>query len=184
MTATIRTAIPILSLVCASLVSTSAFAKTNAAPRLTFDQPLRLHLAEVEVVNTAPPAAAPAAPAAQPAAAAPAVTPVVNAPVVETPKREVGRHHDSNYMGTIAVSALMGALAGGLIGGSLYFLADDQTHVQRIGYWAAGGVLVGAGVGLVQIATQEGQPESTAFRSKLPSDPAPTFRLALLSHQF
>jgi hypothetical protein len=181
MTATIRTAVPIFSLVFASLLSTSAFAKPNATPRLTFDQPLRLHLAEVEVVNTAPPAAAPAAQPAAPAAA-PAVTPVVNAPVVETPRREVARHHDSNYMGTIAVSALMGALAGGLIGGSLYFLSDDQHHPQRIGYWAAGGVLVGAGVGLVQIATQEGSPETTA--SKLPSDPAPTFRLALLSHQF
>ena len=176
MNATIRTAVPILSLAFASLVSTSALAKSNATPRLTFEQPLRLHLAEVEVVNTAPPAAAPAAP--QPAAAAP----VVNAPVVETPRREVARHHDSNYMGTIAVSALMGALAGGLIGGSLYFLSDDQHHPQRIGYWAAGGVLVGAGVGLVQIVTQEGSPETTA--SKLPSDPAPTFRLALLSQQF
>ena len=180
MNATIRTAVPILSLAFVSLVSTSAFAKSNATPRLTFEQPLRLHLAEVEVVNTAPPAAAPAAP--QPAAAAPAVTPVVNAPVVETPRREVARHHDSNYMGTIAVSALMGALAGGLIGGSLYFLSDDQHHPQRIGYWAAGGVLVGAGVGVLQIATQEGSPETTA--SKLPSDPAPTFRLALLSQQF
>jgi hypothetical protein len=183
MTATIRTALPILSLVFASLMSTSAFAKPDARPRLTFEQPLRLHLAEVEVVNTPPPAAAPApAPAAQQPAAAPAVTPVVNAPVVETPKRDVARHHDSNYMGTIAVSALMGALAGGLIGGSLYYLSDDQHHPQRIGYWAAGGVLVGAGVGLVQIATQEGTPETTA--SKLPSDPVPTFRLALLSQRF
>ena len=183
MTVSIRTSVPVLSVAFVSLLSSAAFAKAGATPRLSFDQPLRLHLAEVEIVNTpaAAPAAAPAAPA--PAAQPVATAPVVNAPVVETPTEKVARHHDSNYMGTIAVSALMGALAGGLVGGSLYFLSDSQTHPERIGYWAAGGVLVGTGVGLVQIMTQEGQPE-TASRLKLPSDPAPTFRLALLSHQF
>ena len=181
MTVTIRSVIPFLSAVFVSLLSTAAVAHPNAAPHLSFGQPLRLHLADVEVVNT-PPAQPAAPPAAQPA---PAVTPVVNAPVVETPpaRKEVVHHQEQNYMSTIAVSALMGALAGGLVGGSLYYLSDNQTHPQRIGYWAAGGVLVGAGVGLVQIMVQEGRTETAGLR-RLPSDPAPTLRLALLSQQF
>jgi hypothetical protein len=134
-----------------------------------------LRLAEVEVVNSNPPAAAPAA---APVAAAPVVA---QAPVV-APSHEVVHHHEGSYMGTIALNALFGALAGGLVGGAIYYLSDNQTHPQRIAYWAAGGVLVGAGVGVVQIMA-DSRTESVAM-SKLPHDPAPTYRLALLTSHF
>ena len=130
-----------------------------------------LRLAEVEVVNSNPPAAAPVA-------AAPVVA---QAPVV-APSHEVVHHHEGSYMGTIALNALFGALAGGLVGGAIYYLSDNQTHPQRIAYWAAGGVLVGAGVGVVQIMA-DSRTESVAM-SKLPHDPAPTYRLALLTSHF
>jgi len=146
--------------------------ETDVAPMVP---PLRL--AEVEVVNSNP--ATPAAPAAAPVAAAPA--PVVAAPVVE-PRHEVVHHHEGSYMGTIALNALFGALAGGLVGGAIYYLSDNQNHAQRIAYWAAGGVLVGVGVGIIQIAADD-RTESVAM-SKLPHDPAPTYRLALLTTRF
>ena len=180
MTASIRSATTILSTVLVSLVSTAALAHPNATPRRSFGEPMRLHLAEVEIVNTQPAGTPPAAQPAAPVAAAP----VAAAPVAEThTRKDVVHHKDQNYMSTIAVSALMGALAGALVGGSLYYLADDQTHAQRIGYWAAGGVLVGTGVGLVQLMVQEGD-HATASRVHLPTDPAPTFRLALLNQKF
>lgn len=121
--------------------------------------------------------------------------PVVAAPVVQTPAQPVVAepgprkvvHTDvqpnHNYMSTIAVSALMGGLAGGLVGGAIYYLGD-QEHAVNIAYWAAGGVLVGTGVGILQLAVQENRvSEATALR-KLPSDPVPTFRLALYRTHF
>jgi hypothetical protein len=86
-------------------------------------------------------------------------------------------------MATVFVSALMGGLAGGLIGGAIYYLSDDQTHPVRIAYWAAGGVLVGTGVGIAQIMVQESRVDR-ATASRLPTDPAPTFRLALFQQRF
>jgi hypothetical protein len=190
MISTMRFLIPVLSTLCFSTVAVASprvdmrravptsslhlmgASEANASPHLV----PALRLAEVEVVNT--PQAAPVAPAAPAPVVAPAVAPVV-APVGT---REVVHHHDDNYMSTIAVSALMGALAGGLVGGALYYLNDNQTHASRIGYWAAGGVLVGAGVGVVQIVA-ESRTESVAM-SRLPHDPASTYRLALLTSHF
>ncbi|MEO8213344.1 MAG: hypothetical protein ABI560_09130, partial [Myxococcales bacterium] len=122
-------------------------------------------------VQTAP-AAAPA-----PQQAAPADTSHTNR-VVHT---DVESNH--NYMGTVAVSALMGGLVGVLVGGSIYFLGD-RNDAQNIGYWAAGGVLLGTGVGVVQIIVQESRASQATALNKLPSDPAPTFRLALFRTSF
>ena len=112
------------------------------------------------VVNGTPPAPA----------EAPVVAPAAPAPVVETPahtsQATIVEHEQHNYMETIAVSALMGGIAGALVGGSLYFLADNQTHGARIGYWAAGGVLVGSVVGLTQIIVQEGRVDSAPPASR------------------
>lgn len=137
--------------------------------------------ADVVVQGTQPtpaPQAAPAPVVVQPQApaAAPAVTPV--------PSRQttVVERENKNYMSTIFISALTGGLAGALVGGALYFLVDDQTHAPRIGYWAAGGVLVGTGVGLAQVMVQESRMDRAT--SALPSDPAPTFRLALFRARF
>ena len=127
-----------------------------------------------------------AAPAAQPVAAAPVVQAPAQPVVAEPRTRKVVNadvQPNHNYMSTIAVSALMGGVAGGLIGGAIYFLGD-QNHAENIAYWAAGGVLVGTGVGVVQLAVQESRvSEATALR-KLPTDPAPTFRLALFKTHF
>ncbi|MEP6651766.1 MAG: hypothetical protein ABJA82_00315 [Myxococcales bacterium] len=124
-------------------------------------------------VQTAPaPAAAPA-----PQQAAPVETSHTNK-VVHT---DVESNH--NYMGTLAVSALMGGLVGVLVGGSIYFLGD-RNNAQNIGYWAAGGVLLGTGVGVTQIVVQESRASNATALNKLPSDPAPTFRLALFRTSF
>jgi hypothetical protein len=139
-----------------------------------------LQLADV-VVNPNP---APAAPAAAPVAApaAPAAPAYVESPTRRsTTVVENGQHR--SYMSTIAVSALMGGVAGALVGGSLFFLADDQTHARRIAYWAAGGVLVGATVGVVQVSVEESRADRMVA-THLPTDPAPTLRLALYSAQF
>jgi hypothetical protein len=130
---------------------------------------------------------------AQPAAAAsssssgtPAVAPAPSQTVVEPGPRKVVHaevQSSHNYMTTIAVSALMGALAGGLVGGAVYYLGDRE-HAVNIAYWAAGGVILGTGVGVLQLVVQENRvSEATALR-KLPSDPAPTLRLALLRTHF
>jgi hypothetical protein len=117
----------------------------------------------------------PSAPAAQPA-------PVVDASPRKTVHTDVSSPR--NYMSTIAVSALMGGVAGALVGGAIYFLDDDRDNARNIGYWAAGGVLVGTGVGLTQVLVQENRAsEATAMR-RLPADPAPTARVALLRTRF
>jgi hypothetical protein len=111
--------------------------------------------------------------------------PVAAVPVATDPepRKEVvhvdaDTHH--NYMGTIAVNALMGGVAGVLVGGAIYYLGN-QTHAANIGYWAAGGVLVGTGVGLLQVAVEDGRASQAVALS---NDPAPTFRLALYHTQF
>lgn len=175
----------------------AAFAKTTegAAAGVPASSPRgeRLLADSVVVTPQSTPTTQPAP--AQPAASATAVAPapatapaVVPAPAVvgETGPRKVVHtevQSNHNYMSTIAVSALMGGVAGGLVSGAVYYLGDQQ-HAANIAYWAAGGVLVGTGVGLVQLMVQEGRvSEATALR-KLPSDPAPTFRLALYRTQF
>ena len=192
MTSKLRLILPVVSaLVVSTVVSrpASATARSHGAGASRTDAPASvvdwsahlappLRLADVEVVNPTPPAA-PAAPAPAPVAA-PVVAPVVAPPA----RREVVHHHEGSYMSTIALNALFGALAGGLVGGALYYLEDNQTHAQRIGYWAAGGVLVGAGVGIVQIMVQENDHTETASLSRLPKDPVPTHRLSLLTAHF
>jgi hypothetical protein len=91
-------------------------------------------------------------------------------------------HENKNYMSTLMVSALSGAVLGALVGAAVYYLADHQTQPRHIIYWAAGGVLVGGGVGLAQILVQESRIDRVASRPQ--ADPAPTFRLALFSKSF
>ena len=139
---------------------------------------------DVEIVN---PSTAQAAPAPAPAAVPVAVQPVQEAPVVAQPQTQRVVHEDvqapHNVMTTITVSALMGGIAGLLVGGAIYYLADNQNHAARIGIWAAGGVLVGTGVGIVQVAADESR-ASAAVSQNWKSDPAPTYRLALFRTSF
>ena len=163
-----------------------ALAKTNASADdtgagHTYVQPLpRAQTLADNVVVSPSPAPAPGTTVVQPAP-----TTTVPAPVVVEPqstRREV-IHTDTtpprSYMGTIAGSAFLGGVTGVLIGGAIYYLGN-QTHPYNIAYWAAGGVLVGTGVGLTQIMIQEGRAsQATAFQ-----DPAPTYRFALYRKQF
>ena len=140
--------------------------------------------ADVVVNGAQQPAPAPAAPA--PVVVQPQPAPVAPvAPVVEPVPHHttVVEHDNHSYMGTIAVSALAGAVAGVLVGGAIYYLADNQTHANRILYWGAGGVLVGAGVGVLQVVSEESRLDR-ATAARLPTDPAPTYRLALYRLHF
>ena len=139
---------------------------------------------DVEIVNPSTGQAAP-----PPAA----VTPVQTVPVQEqapvaAPESHTQKvvHEDvqppHNVMTTITVSALMGGIAGLLVGGAIYYLADNQEHAARIGIWAAG-VLVGTGVGIVQVAADESR-ASTAVSQVWSPDPARTYRLALFRASF
>jgi hypothetical protein len=123
-----------------------------------------------------------AAPAAPPPAVAPVAEP---APVVAPPVKQkvVTENVDPprNDMATIAVSALMGGVTGVLVGGAIYYL-DGRDHAERIGLWAAGGVLVGTGVGLVQVVAQENRASQAV--SLWSPDPAPTYRLGLYRVSF
>jgi hypothetical protein len=171
----------VVSVLMLAISSSPAFAK--AAPDGPAITPLpRASLFADSVVVT--PQSQPA-PTAQPVA--PAAVPVAAAPVVEEPARRTTVVHEDaphNYMSTIAVSAIMGAVLGALVGGSIYYLGN-QDHAARIGYWAAGGVLVGTAVGLTQVVVQENRADAAvASQSHLPTDPAPTYRLALLNLRF
>jgi hypothetical protein len=120
-----------------------------------------------------------------PAPVAPVVQQPVQQPVVEAPSHQttVVEHESHNYMSTIALSALMGGVAGVLVGGAIYYLSDNRDHAAHIAYWGAGGVLVGTAVGFTQIAVEESRLDrSTA--TNLPTDPAPTYRLALYQLHF
>src|SRR5712671_15978 len=167
----LRRACSVSMVIAALSVSVTAAANTSGplaptpvkrGPHLV--QPLRL--ADVVVQQPQQQAVPPPAPAPAPTATAT----TVQAPPQRNAYVEQRQH---SYMGTIAISALAGGLAGALVGGSLYFLADDQTHAQRIGYWAAGGVLVGTTVGIVEIAVEESRADR-AVATRLPTDPAPT----------
>jgi hypothetical protein len=123
-------------------------------------------------------------PAPQSTTVVPPAQPVVVEPTAPAPARHTvhTEHEPKPFMSTIALSAFMGALAGGLIGGAIYFL-DDQENPERIGYWAAGGVLVGTGIGIINVATDESRAER-AVSSRLPRDPVPTYRVSLLQTRF
>jgi uncharacterized protein YcfJ len=176
-----------ISVLAVALSGSAALAKSDAASGAVSPLPKATTLADNVVVspnNTPTPAPAPApAPTvnvqpsqqAQPVQAAPVVAPTNRTVVTED------RPH--NYMATIAGSAFLGAVAGALIGGAIYFLDTPRDHAERIGYWAAGGVLVGTGIGIINVVADENRSER-AVATRLPSDPVPTYRVSLLQTHF
>jgi hypothetical protein len=175
--------------IAAAFMLTLAGSTANA--KAAFDSPTRGStvtrsvVADNVVVTPGTQQPAPAQPASTVVVPQAAPPPAQTTAVVEPARRrevqaEVSSPH--NYMSTIAVSALMGGLTGGLVGGAVYYLGDRQNAVN-IAYWAAGGVLLGTGVGIAQILVQESR-VSAATASRFPSDPAPTYRLSLLKLSF
>jgi hypothetical protein len=172
----------------ATLAPAAALAKgdaPNTRPTIAPVQPLSL---ADNVVVTPGTQQQPAAPVVVPQNPQPGPVVVTPAPAAapapaEAPRRTntIVEREQRSYVGTVFVSALLGGFAGALIGGALWYLADDQEHPARIGYWAAGGVLVGTAVGVTQILVQESRVErATAFAR----DPAPTYRLSLARIRF
>jgi hypothetical protein len=173
------------------------FAKTSVEPRSTTattgssptSSPIealpRAIVADNVVVTPSP---EPTQPQPSPA---PVAVPEAVAPAVPVAQPETTRHKEvraevsssPNYMSTIAVSALMGGVAGLLVGGALHYI-DSGEAWRNVGYWAAGGVLVGAGVGVVQLVVQENRMSEATALKHLSSDPAPTYRLALMRLEF
>jgi hypothetical protein len=170
-----------ISLVVTMAVAPLALAKSTADVQPVSPLPKASMLADNVVV--APGGGSPAQTApAQPVQTQP-VQPVYTEPApAPTRHTVVHEHEDHNYVATVALSALMGGVAGALIGGAIYYL-DNQNHPYNIAYWAAGGVLVGTGIGVVQIAVQESR-ASAAVSQTAPTDPAPTYRLALYTARF
>jgi uncharacterized protein YcfJ len=169
----------VVSVLMVALSGSAAFAKAAGDVAPVVPLPKASLLADSVVVTPQ----GPSAPAAQPVT--PVAVPVAAAPVEEaSPRRTTVVHEDEphNYMSTIAVSAIMGAVLGALVGGSIYYLGN-QDHAARIGYWAAGGVILGTAVGLTQVVVQENRADA-AVASRFPTDPAPTYRLALLNLRF
>ena len=168
----------------AVLISSTAFAKTTDRGVVT-PLPKAITVADNVVVTpqgTPAPAPAPAqnttvvpAPPAQNVNVEPAASPARNTVHTE--------HEPKPFMSTIVWSAFLGGLGGALIGGAVYFL-DDQQNPERIGYWAAGGVLVGTAVGIVNVATDESRAERAVSSRTMPRDPVPTYRVSLLQGRF
>ena len=114
-------------------------------------------------VQTVPAAAPPVAVQVAPAQA----MPVQQGPTKQT--NVISETHSENYMATIAKSVFYGAVAGALVGSAVYFIDRDDVRPVTIAYWGAGGALVGAAAGAVQIAVTESRNEralSYQFRDR------------------
>ena len=165
-----------LALGLGAVTSAEAKVEDSSARRLLFHEQLRL-ADNVVVTPGAPTTSVPAAPAPAAPQAAVVATPS------ETRVVHANVESSHNYMSTLAVSALMGGVVGVLVGGSIYYLGDRGTP-RDIALWGAGGVLLGTGVGVLQLVVQENRVSSATALDRLPSDPAPTFRVALMRTKF
>jgi hypothetical protein len=178
-----------VSVVAVALTGSAAFAKVTDQSTAGAVSPLPKAATLADNVVVTPSGQAAPAPAPAPGATVNVqpvqpVQPVQEAPVVVPPQRTVvTQENPHNYVATVFVSALLGGLAGALIGGAIYYLDTPREHPYNIGYWAAGGVLVGTGIGVINIVADESRAER-AVSSRLPSDPAPTFKMALVNASF
>lgn len=161
-----------IALFASTVVTSTAIAKPLVDIRPSAFDAKVTAVADSVVVNPGGATSAPAPAVAQPQ-------------VVEGAPRHTTILHEEqhNYMSTIAVNTFMGGLAGVLIGGAIYYLGN-RDHGYRIGYWAAGGVLVGAAVGVTQVLVQESRAEAAVAATRPPEDPIPTFRMALFQRRF
>ena len=178
-----------VSVVAVALSASAAFAKVGAETSVVTPLPKAVTLADNVVVTPSSQAAPAPAPAPTPAQTQVQVQPAQPVQAVEpvvvparTNRTVVTEDRPHNYMGTIAFSALMGGVLGALVGGAVYYL-DNQDHAYNIAYWAAGGVLLGTGVGIINVAADESRAER-AVGLNHPKDPVPTYRVSLLKTTF
>jgi hypothetical protein len=95
-------------------------------------------------------------------------------------EHHVETQEPENWAGTIAVSALAGGLVGALVGTSIYLLDRPDSPAINISYWTAGGVLLGVGVGVIQVAVQEKRVEEAVSQRVLDdSEPPRAFGLTV-----
>jgi len=180
-----------VAVVAVAVSSSAAFAKvadqSSAGAGAVSPLPKASTLADNVVVTPQGQAAPAPAPApqvnVQPAQPVQEVQPVQ--PVVTPPQRQVvTEDKPHNYVATIFVSALLGGVGGALIGGAIYYLDTPRENAQNIGYWAAGGVLVGTGLGVINVIVDENRAERAVSSNHLPTDPVPTYRVALFNASF
>jgi hypothetical protein len=95
----------------------------------------------------------------------------------------VTESNTGNYVATVAGSALAGGLVGALIGGAVFWMDDEDQDWTDLGYWAAGGVLLGAGAGVVQVVVQESRASKAVSERRLRS-PGRGFRVAIAEGRF
>jgi hypothetical protein len=95
----------------------------------------------------------------------------------------VTESNTGNYVATVAGSALAGGLVGALIGGAVFWIDDEDQDWTDLGYWAAGGVLLGAGAGVVQVVVQESRASKAVAERRLRL-PGRGFRVAVAEGRF
>ena len=170
-----------LSVMAVALSASASFAKAVDDSKPVAPLPAERTLADNVVVTPQGTSGPSAAQPVQPVQQVQPVQPVQTVPVA--PQRTVvTENKPTNYMATIAGSALLGGVAGALIGGAIYLL-DDQEHPYNIAYWAGGGILVGTGIGVINVVANENRAER-AVGTRFEKDPVPTYRLSLLKTTF
>lgn len=87
------------------------------------------------------------------------------------------------FMGTVARNTFAGAMAGLLVGGAIWLLDTPRHDAQNIGYWTAGGALVGAAVGVVQLLADE-NPTTRLGDRYARRGPAPAYIVPALSVKY
>jgi hypothetical protein len=122
---------------------------------------------EKQTVNSTAPAAAPATTVVQAPPAVQVAQQPVAAPTNTTSKNVnvTAETHSENFMGTIAKNTFFGAVAGALVGGAIYFIDRDDIRPVTVAYWASGGALVGAAVGIVEVSMREDRNERAVSKA-------------------
>ena len=170
-----------LSVMAVALRASASFAQAVDESKPVTPLPAERTLADNVVVTPSGTSGPTAAQPVQPVQQVQPVQPVQTVPVA--PQRTVvTEDKPTNYMATIAGSALLGGVAGALIGGAIYLL-DNQEHPYNIAYWAGGGILVGTGIGVINVVANENRAER-AVGTRFEKDPVPTYRLSLLKTTF
>lgn len=82
--------------------------------------------------------------------------PVQGAETRETTVRQVERveYNQPTWAGVLARNAIAGGVTGGLIGLGVWLLTDMAFSWMRVAQFAGGGILVGAVIGVVELAAR------------------------------